>query len=127
MLKRLVHIISALLLLTATTGFTISKHYCGTEVVSVSINSEAESCCGGMCSSDCCHNETEHFQLKVDFASSNIDFQSQETDIDILFPAVFVFLQTTYIADQNIKIRYPESPPPPKINTLLSLIQTYLC
>ena len=127
MLKRLVHIISVLLLLTATTGFTLSKHYCGTDVVSVSINSEAEPCCDDMGNSDCCHNETEHFQLKVDFVNSNMDFQSKETNIDILFPAVFAFLQTTYIADQDIKIRYPESPPPPEINTVLSLLQTYLC
>ena len=127
MFKRLIHITLALLLLSTTTGFTLSTHYCGTDVVSVSINAEAESCCGGMGSSDCCHNETEYFQLKVDFATSGIDFQSQETELDILFPAVFVFLQITYTTDQDIKIRYPESPPPPEINTVLSLIQTYLC
>ncbi len=127
MLKRIAHIIFALLLLTATTGFALSKHYCGTDVVSVSINSEAESCCDDMGSDDCCRNETEHLQLKVDFVNSSIDFQFQETDIDILFPALFVFIQDTYTADQDFEISYPESPPHPKISTLLSLFQAYLC
>lgn len=67
MFRKTAHIILALLLLTTTMCFP--KHYCGSRLVEVSINSEAEHC-DDIETSSCCHNETEYFQLKEDFVSS---------------------------------------------------------
>ena len=62
----------SIILLLATTGYTIFKHYCDDRLVSVSINSETVPCCdmeGG-----CCTTESKHFQLEDDYISTIIDF-----------------------------------------------------
>lgn len=127
MLKRIIHIILACLFLTTTTGFTLSKHYCGARMVSVSINTEADFCCGDMGNSNCCHNETEHFQLKVDFVSYVSDFQFQDTDVDVLFPVVFAYLHNSLSTEPDIDFSPTESTPPPDIKTFLSAIQVFRC
>ncbi len=76
-MKRLIHILVAGLLLFTTTGFTITKHYCGDNLVEVVVNVVPESCCD-MNNGGCCKNESEFFQLSDDFAGSqvlNVDFQ----------------------------------------------------
>ena len=102
-------------------GITISEHYCGNELVSVSINSEAEPCCD---MDGCCHNENEHFQLQEDFLSP-LDFVTiQIPEISVLFPLMEVVLNETtgeYVSFNEI----PESPPP-LIQTVLARLQTYL-
>lgn len=62
MLKKVFHIILALMLLTATNGYAVSKHYCGDKLVSVSLFAEANDCCDGL-SDDCCRNTSEYFQI----------------------------------------------------------------
>jgi len=126
MIKRIINIILACLFLTTTTGFTLSKHYCGGEMISISINFEAEACCDDVDNSSCCRNETEHFQLKEDFVSNVIDFQFQDTNTDILQPIVLAFIYNSFLPDLDIDIRPTESPPP-EIKTFLSTIQVFRC
>ena len=124
MFRKITHIALVLTLLIATIGFSASKHYCGDRLVSVSINSEANSCCD---SGDCCHNETDYFQLNEDYVFTVIINDIQIHDIDLLFPVVFTILQAEPEAETLSGIVYSESPPPPKIQTVLSLFQAYLC
>ena len=53
-MKRFISILITGLFLFTTTGFTITKHYCGGNLVEVKINSTPKSCCndngGGCCS-----------------------------------------------------------------------------
>ena len=126
MFRKAAHILLASLLLITTMGYSLSKHYCGSNLVEVSINFEADPCCNDEGTSDCCKNETEYFQLKVDFVSTVSLDNNQITEIKVLFPLVFTF---SICASGNIEIQtsnYAESPPP-KIQTKLSLLQTYLC
>ena len=58
-----------MLFIVSTTGFTISKHYCGGNLVSVALNTNPASCCD-MSSCSCCHDESEFLQLKNDFTVS---------------------------------------------------------
>ena len=126
MFRKTGNIALAILLLITTTGFSISKHYCGSHLVEVAINSEIEPCCGEMGNSNCCHNETEYFQLKEDFVSSSSIENTSITCFDILFPLVFVdFLDSPGIVEIEIK-NFAESQPP-TTQTKLSLLQTYLC
>lgn len=126
MFRKIIYILFAMLLLISTMGFTVSKHYCGSRLISISINSEAESCCGEKANSSCCHNETEFFQFDENFTSPVIVENNQITDLDILFPAVFIsLLNEPVIINSNI-LNFAESPPPPKLHTKLSLFQTYL-
>jgi hypothetical protein len=54
MLKKAANIAIILLLLVATGGVPVTRHYCGTVEKSFSIYSTPKSCCGGHC--DKCHN-----------------------------------------------------------------------
>ena len=124
MFRKIAHLTLALLLLTTTMGFSVSKHYCGTRLVEISINSEAEPCCDDMGTSTCCHNETEYYQLDEDFVSSVSIENIQLANLIVLFPTVIIY----FIDVPEIEVaNYAESPPLPTIQTKLSLLQTYLC
>jgi len=113
-------------LLTTTIGFSVSKHYCGSRLVEVSINSEAEPCCDDIETSSCCHNETEYFQLKEDLVTTVSFENTRIAGFDILFPLVFAyFFNSTGNIETEVS-NYAESPPPPAIQTKLSLLQIYL-
>jgi hypothetical protein len=109
-----------------TTGFTISEHYCGNKLISVTINAHAKSCCdNNTCS--CCHNKTEHFQIKDVFVSAIILL-----DLNISFLPDLKFLPHTY-SNINTELEilesfcpYKDSHPPLKIETILSRLQRYL-
>jgi len=124
--RKIAHIVFALLLMTSTMGFTVSKHYCCSELIEISINSEAEPCCDDVGTSGCCHDEMEYFQLKEDFVSPIYFENLEDTGIDLLFPTVVAYLP---IIPDNIDIEvfnFAESPPPPTLQGTLSLLQTYL-
>ena len=124
MLKKTVNIFISFVFLLSTMGFTVSKHYCGNKLVDVSINVEAESCCD---MDGCCHNENEHFQLEEEFVGSISIDSFEDIGIDLLFPIYFISITNESIESVNSTIELAELPPPPKILTRLSLLQTYLC
>jgi len=124
MLKKIAHIILSFTFLVSTTGFTITKHYCGDKVESIAVDSLPESCCE---MEGCCHNEATLYQVEDDFSVPVIDSQIQASSIDILFSAVFVLIQPIKIAPDFTIFQVAESPPPLKTETFLSLRQSYLC
>ncbi len=118
-------IIAALLMIT-TMGFSVSKHYCGTRLIEVSINSTIEPCCKDVGTSSCCHDETEYFRFDKDYVSPVIADNDQITIFDILFPAVAVYLLDNSVIVEKDILNFAESPPPLALHTKLSLFQTYL-
>jgi hypothetical protein len=70
MLRNFSHIILSFLLLAATTGMAVSKHFCDEFLISTSLFAESEPCCDD---GDCCHNETAFFQVDEDFSTSSND------------------------------------------------------
>ena len=114
MLRKFSHIILSSLLLVSTIGMVVSKHYCGDSFVSTTIYHQAESCCGD---SDCCHNETSFYQVKDNFSAPVVAAPPVLAEMDILGHDLFAEILTFEISD---------SPPPPKIQTVLSLKQQYL-
>ena len=126
MFRKITHILIATLLLITTMGFSVSKHYCGTSLIEISINSVAEPCCGDVETSGCCHDETEYFQFDEDFVSSVIIENIQITDNDILFPLTIIYILNASEEVQKDILNFAESPPPTKLQTKLSLFQTYL-
>ena len=123
MFRSLIHITVSLLLLTSITGFSISKHYCGDQFVSVRLNQEAKSCCD--MSGGCCHTETVFFQLDEDYIINSDNHNYFASALDLLFS----FIIRDYNQSDALKTnnRIGESPPPPKIQTRLSSLQTFLC
>ena len=124
MLKKTVNIFMSFVFLLTTMGFTVSKHYCGNELVDFSINVEVESCCD---MEGCCHNENEHFQLEEEYVNSTFTDNFQDFEIDLLFPIYFLSIAIEPNESVNSTIELADLPPPPKIQTFLSLLQTYLC
>jgi hypothetical protein len=123
MLKGILNVLVSTLLLITTTGIGISKHYCGKTLVSVSLFNEADSCCGD---SDCCHNENQLFKVHDYFSASQIVAPPELAEVDILGHEIFNELLTLTCESQNIILTYNDSPPPPKIQEILSLKQVYL-
>ena len=88
MLRKASHTILSVLLLTATIGLAISKHYCGGELVSTKIFAEADSCCD---SGDCCQNETETYQLDEDFSVSAVTEIPESAQFENLLTEIWQF------------------------------------
>ena len=126
MLKKILNITTSLLLLLATTGFTVSEHYCGSRIVDVAFDTLPNSCCDSHDMDNCCHDKTEHFQVKENFVGAQTHSVDQAKMLNIL-PVLVVNSIFTPIKEQSAKIfkLIAESPPPPLIQTVLSLLQVY--
>lgn len=123
MFRLVIHITISFLLLASITGFSISKHYCGDQFVSVKINQEAKSCCD--MSGGCCHTETVFFQLDEDFTSNVDNHNYFASSLDLLFS--FVIQDYDQSDDLKTNNHNEEPPPPPKMQTRLSSLQSFLC
>lgn len=123
MLKKLSHIILTVLLFATTTGMIISKHYCGDTFVAFKLLGEAKSCCGD---SDCCHNENHFFKVKDDFSATPTQNAPQLAEIDILVSIPGSVELPGEAENNNHIVLFTDSPPPPKIQKVLSLRQAYL-
>ena len=124
MFKKIAHICMVIVLLFSTTGMTVSKHYCSGSLVNVNLFSEAKSCCEGGCSTDCCHNESERYELDEDFvlALSNIEFQ--EVIIELILPIIQSSV-VNEIQQQNLETVNINPPPPKEVLSFLSDLQVY--
>jgi hypothetical protein len=123
MLKKVSHIFLSALLLISTMGMAVSKHYCGENLVSVSLFEEADSCCGD---ADCCHNENQSYKVKDDFSVPQISNIPVLAEFDIIgFELMNEFL-TEIHESKNIIPAFTDLPNPPKIQETLALKQLYL-
>ncbi len=123
MFRKIANILVLILFIVSTTGFTISKHYCHGNLVSVSINVEAKSCCG-VSDNDCCKNENEFCQLTDDFAATmpfNIvnDFSF---DISLFVQESFGLVSTTEIGSIYLNKGFI---PPPDLSVVLADLQSF--
>ena len=120
MLKKISHIILALLVLVTTMGMTVSAHYCGGELKSVQVVTESDSCCGDSCGS--CHNEIIKVEVEDDFTIQMINFDFTQ-DFSFL-PAFIQLLLVPSFTEEIVQVAY-HKPPPLKIQTVLSDLQVY--
>jgi hypothetical protein len=120
--KRISHIILVGLLLAATSGMAVSKHYCSNFLISTSFHLRAEPCCE---SGNHCHDEEEVFQLEADFTPSQTPQLPCNTGLD-LFVHVSgneVFNIHTFITEVY---PYKNHPPPHNNRNINSLLQVFL-
>ena len=122
-MKKFIHILIAGLFLFTTTGFTITKHYCGGNLVDVAINATPEACCdvneGG-----CCTDESETFQLKENVTPvQSIDLDQEFSfDIQILVNDLFE-VNLPQISESNSCFEI--NIPPPDVTAFLADIQSF--
>ncbi len=93
MLRKAGHISIIFLLLIATSGVTITRHYCGNTLVTKSILTTPDDCCKGPCKA--CRNETKFVKLTdiFEFTELKIHFSAEVkilTDHLNLFTAVLL-------------------------------------
>lgn len=118
---KLLHIILTLVFTISTTGLAISKHYCGTELVEISIQHKDNNCCNA---DNCCSNEIEVFKLGDNFLLSTFSLQTIDVNSDITF----------HVLDQVIRdnekkgffIKETHSPPFYSLHTFLAILQVYI-
>jgi len=90
MIKKSGNIALILLLLIATGGMPVTRHYCGSLVRSFAIYSTPKACCSGHC--DKCHNIFKFSKVNDNFeAGSTITAQSL-TDFVTLHASFFIDL-----------------------------------
>lgn len=122
MIRTFTYTILSFLLIISTIGLAVSKHYCGGDLVSVSIFDIAESCCD---MDGCCENETMIFQVKEDFSAPPVSTIPVLAEIDILSHQLFADLLTLPETEIHNSI-FSFSPPPLTIPEILSWKQVYL-
>jgi len=118
MFKRAGHILVILLLLLGTTGVTITRHYCGGNLVKTSIYSAPHNCCNDNCPR--CHDERINVRIIDIFESSQSQINLTDGFKNLLerhsLPTLLAFSNTSNIAlltdasgDHSIK-PYPINP-----------------
>jgi hypothetical protein len=131
MLRRIIHIALSFLLLFASTGLSLYKHYCGQELQEVSLL-QAHTCCEDTelpaDANDCCANETDAYRLDVDFQPAN---GPQLTLVAVLSPALASqLLQLMQRIQPETLLSTPftgeSGPPPLRSLSYLSQIQQFL-
>jgi hypothetical protein len=121
MFKFISHTILYFMLLAATTGMAVSKHFCNGFLISSSIYSEAEKCCDR----DCCQDQSEFVQLDEKYQVSESAGLPAITELGLLFATSW---QSDFLlGDEYVQFLKPENEPPPSgMQTRLSLRQAYL-
>lgn len=120
MLKKFIHTLLALVLFVVTTGMTISTHYCGGNVKDVSFLSAHQSCCD--IPEGCCHDKAFTIKIEDDFSISSYTFDFNQLEIVLPISIELIELEAPVKAIGYI---FRNSIPPPKIQTVLSLLQNY--
>jgi len=90
MLKKAANITITLLLLIATGGLPVTRHYCGSAEMSFSVYSTPKACCNGHC--DKCHNVFKFSKVNDNFESGSSITSPAVNDIVIAHTALFVSL-----------------------------------
>jgi len=122
MTKKIFHITILVILVVSTIGFTITKHYCGGDLIDLSIAGDVEDCCD--MEEGCCHNEQQNYQLEENYTTpvvfNHVDYLSV---VIFEIPEFLIELQETTITLSASNFR--ESPPPRDVLHFLADIQVY--
>jgi len=90
MIKKVGNIVIILLLLIATGGIPITRHYCGTGVMSFSVYSTPKLCCDRHCHK--CHDVLKFSKVNDDFEATFSTTTQSLTDVFTLLSSSFISL-----------------------------------
>ena len=102
-------------------GLTLSAHYCGENLKSISVAGDAESCCD--IPQGCCHDEAGTFRIDDDFDSSTL-----QIDTKLLVSLIMAYSNPIFdeLSARDFQIISFIEPPPPTVPQFLSRIQVYI-
>lgn len=117
-MKYISHIILSLLLVTSTTGLTISKHYCGNILRDVAIFDKFDKCCGeDEMPMGCCHDEKEQYSVDDDYHVIQL---SVDQHLVVLSTAILTnFIEFTSEERPVSTSAKPPDPPPTLLDNRL--------
>jgi len=121
MLKKFTHIALIILMIVATSGFTISKHYCGNHLVSVSLFKSVKCACGDKD----CHNELKQIKVTDNYSASEVLHSSNPLSFEIpsvVFAGIVIFPDPAYSSSF-----FFINAPPLQHEKTLSLLQSFRC
>ena len=121
MLKKIAHITLILLMVVATTGFTINKHYCGKHLVSVSYVKMGRCTCGDKD----CHTEIKLMKVTDNYSASELIHTGNPTSF---YLPVVIYVETTALVGVALTSAYffIKAPPNSSKNPF-ALLQTFRC
>lgn len=126
MVKKFFHITLSMVLLIATTGVAISKHYCGGELSTVEVGHEKIHCCDESddMADDCCQDEQLTFLLEQEFQLSAFQFDCHILSVTSLLP--FLDLSALFVAQETYKTEFKPYLSPPIAQDLPVMLQSFL-
>lgn len=128
-MRKAINIIISLLLLTATFGVTVSKHYCMGHLKQQWIgHSDKEVCSGmeGMAGMEgCCSNESETFVVEQDFSLISFDF-NVNPELHLLNTIFELDLATALLDPANNPLRPQNTGPPFVEPDIFIQVQSFL-
>jgi len=123
MFRKAIHIFIAVLLLTATTGLSVSEQCCGDTLVKVSLYSEAAACCDDQ-SDNCCQDVSEYLQIDQEFLISSFSFETdRSSDLESAFTE---FTYQNPESDSFVKAGFSKHKHPITLQRRLAGLQKYL-
>ncbi len=129
--KKIASICLALLVLVATVGITVNKHYCMGQVRYMAINLKADSCMEAMglesaagCFMGCCHDTSQQFKAEVEKITTPATAVTPPTQLVAVVAWLVVQLDLpTALTHQTHFLNYK----PPLIDQYLPvLVQSFL-
>ena len=121
MLKKIAHIVLILLLTVATTGFTISSHYCGNHLVAVSIFKLDKCNCGDKD----CHTDVRQIKVSDNYSTPEAIHSVAPTSIDL--PSVVLVEIITFTHSSLSSAFFFLKAPPFTAKNPIALLQSFLC
>ncbi len=94
----------------ASSGFSITSHYCGGKLIKVSLIPPKSCCKDGSSSKGCCHNETKVCKLN-DTHLQNHELHYFQPIIAIVEPIEYSFFQKTDILFSRVTPKEYHPPP----------------
>ncbi|MFC0877409.1 hypothetical protein ACE01N_12485 [Saccharicrinis sp. FJH2] len=123
-MRLILNITVSLILMVATTGVTISKHYCHNHLVDVSVNHHADKCCDTGCNS--CKDEVASYKVTDTFMGADVLASLPVTVIQLYLNAVVDITEATTGVENQHFTELSTGPPPVTTISRLSKIQTFL-
>jgi len=127
MVKKILHIATILILMLATTGVSISKHYCHGSLISFSLFGKAKSCCDSSCGA--CHNETAFSKVTDNFEIPTISFEKAK-QVELFHSTFYTCLVLDNIIPNisSFKNTHLKAPPPGiEYSVLPEFLEVFRC
>lgn len=124
--KKIVNVFLVVLLLVATTGITLNKHYCMGRLKSVAVFEKANPCIdyGFEEPMPCCEDISE--ELKVDeITNSTFDFKISP-DYHLVAITTYLLINQDLLEPEITESNYSDYSPPPIERDIPILVQSFL-